>query len=54
MWELYDYLSDNYAGFCAADIDISARNHLIGFAAEEARHTGTVVDVTAYTTAHGL
>lgn len=54
VWELYEYLSDNYAGFCAADIDISARNHLIGFAAEEARHTGTVVDVTAYTTAHGL
>ena len=52
--ELYDYLSDNYTGFCAADIDISAKNHLIGFAAEQARHSGTVVDVDAFLAAHGL
>lgn len=52
--ELYDYLSDNYTGFCAADIDVSAKNHLIGFAAEEARHHGTVVDMDAYLAQYGL
>ena len=52
--ELYDYLSDHYAGFCAADIGISAKNHLIGFAAEKARHTGTVVDMDAYFAEYGL
>lgn len=54
VWELYDYLSDDYHGFCAADIGISAQNHLIGFAAEQSRRENTVVDVTAYMTAHGL
>ncbi len=29
-------------------------SHLLGFAAEEARHSGTVVDVAAYRAAHGL
>lgn len=52
--ELYDYLSDHYTGFCAADIGISAKNHLIGFAAEKARHTGTVVDMDAYFAEYGL
>ncbi|MBR2886366.1 MAG: gfo/Idh/MocA family oxidoreductase, partial [Clostridia bacterium] len=35
--ELYEYLSGSYKGFCAADIDTSVKNHMIGFAAEEAR-----------------
>ena len=52
--ELYDYLSGDYHGFCAADIGVSAQNHLIGFAAEQARKDGTVVDVAAYTAACGL
>ena len=52
--ELYDYLSDHYTGFCAADIDISAKNHLIGFAAEKARHTGTVVDLDTFFAQYGL
>ncbi|MBQ8683967.1 MAG: Gfo/Idh/MocA family oxidoreductase [Clostridia bacterium] len=46
--ELYDYLSGNYTGFCAADIGISVRNHLIGFAAERARNQCTVEDVRTY------
>lgn len=52
--ELYDYLSDHYTGFCAADIVISAKNHLIGFAAEQARHQGAVVDVDSFFAAYGL
>ena len=46
--ELHEYMSDCYTGFRAADIQVSVRNHMIGFAAEKARHTGTVVDVQAY------
>ena len=46
--ELYDYLSDNYTGYCAADIDISVKNHLIGFAAEQARHNDTVEDIKVF------
>ena len=46
--EIYDYFSDSYNGFRAADINVSVKNHLIGYAAEEARHEGTVVDVNAY------
>lgn len=43
--EMYDYLSGSYEGFRAADIKISVSNHMIGFAAEQARHEGTVVNV---------
>jgi hypothetical protein len=43
--EMYDYFSGEYTGFRAADIDISVKNHIIGFAAETARHTHTVMDV---------
>lgn len=46
--ELYDYLSSNYVGFCAADIETSVKNHLIGFAAEEARKTDRVVYLADY------
>lgn len=52
--ELYDYLSGSYAGFCAADITTSVKNHLIGFAAEEARHSGTVVNVDAFFARYGF
>lgn len=52
--ELYEYLSGEYQGFCAADIGTSVKNHLIGFAAERARHTGTVVDVDAFFREYGL
>ncbi len=46
--ELYDYLSGSYTGFCAADIETSVKNHLIGFAAEEARRRNTVESVADY------
>jgi len=43
--ELYEFMSGSYEGYRAADINTSVKNHLIGFAAEEARHNRTVVDV---------
>jgi len=46
--ELYDYLCDDYKGFCAASIDVSVQNHIIGFAAEKARRDGTVESVPAF------
>ena len=52
--ELYDYLSGNYSGFCAADIDISVRNHLIGFAAEKSRREDTVESIDEYFASFGL
>ena len=52
--ELYEYLSGTYTGFRAANIDTSVRNHMIGFAAEQARHTGTVVNVQDMITQFGL
>ena len=41
-------MSGNYHGFRAADIQISVENHMIGFAAEQARHTNTVVDIAQF------
>lgn len=52
--ELYEYLSGDYTGYCAANIDISVKNHLIGFAAEKARHDNTVENVPAYAEALGF
>jgi len=52
--ELYDYLSGNYRGYCAADIEISVKNHLIGFAAERARHTDTIVSIDEYMKEFGM
>ena len=52
--ELYDYLSGSYTGFCAADITTSVKNHLIGFAAEQARHSGSVVDLDTYFRQYGF
>lgn len=46
--EMYEYLSGTYEGFRAADITTSVSNHLIGFAAEEARHRRTVVNVDEF------
>ena len=51
--ELYDYFSDNYTGYCAADIDTSVKNHIIGFAAEKARHNDTVEYVAQFSKEHG-
>ena len=52
--EMYDYFCDNYNGFRAADIQVSVRNHMIGFAAEEARHNSTVVTLDDYLRKYGL
>lgn len=52
--ELYEYFSGSYTGYRAADIDISVKNHLIGFAAEKARHAGTVEDVDAFFDGYGM
>lgn len=45
---LYDYMTDNYTGCAIPTISESCYNHLITFAAEHARNTGTVVDVEEY------
>ena len=52
--ELYEYLSGSYTGYCAADITTSVKNHLIGFAAEQTRHSGTVADVDAVFEKYGM
>lgn len=52
--ELYEYLSGSYTGFRAADVNISVRNHLIGFAAEKARHGHCVVDVEEMLKDYGM
>jgi len=51
--ELYDYMSGNYTGYCAADIATSVKNHLIGFAAEKARHNDTVEYVAEFSKGYG-
>lgn len=51
--ELYDYLSGEYKGFRAADIDTSVKNHIIGFAAEKARHNDTVENVAKFSDEFG-
>lgn len=45
---LYDYMTGNYTGNAVPTIEESCYNHLITFAAEHARLTGTVVDVEEY------
>ncbi len=52
--DLYDYFCDTYGGFSIADINVSAANHLIGYAAEQARHTDTVVSLDGYFTEHAF
>ena len=46
---LHAYLTDTYTGCSVSDIRTSVDNHLIVFAAEEARKTGTVVDLEKFT-----
>ena len=52
--ELYEYLSGSYTGYRAADIVTSVKNHLIGFAAEKARHSGTIESVDEFMASYGL
>lgn len=52
--EMYDYFAGDYKGFRAADIEISVKNHLIGFAAEKARLNDTVESVDKFFEEHGF
>jgi len=52
--ELYQYLSEDYTGFRAANIHTSVRNHMLCFAAEESRHNDTVVDIDTFMEKHAL
>ena len=46
---LYEYLTGTYTGCSVPEIRESYENHVITFAAEEARKTGTVIDIEEYT-----
>jgi len=46
---LYEYLTKGYEGDLLSEISVSAKNHMIAFAAEESRVTGKVVDVQEFT-----
>lgn len=48
IWEMYDYFNGNYQGCCAADIRTSVNNHMIVFAAEASRRSGSVVSVDEF------
>ena len=48
VYSLYDYLVGEYDGFSVSDIRTSVDNHHIVFAAEQARLSGTVVDLNDY------
>ena len=52
--ELYDYLNEEYTGYCAADINISVKNHLIGFAAEKSRRGDTVESIDQFFEGYGI
>lgn len=45
---LYEYLNGEYKGCSVSGITTSVENHLIAFAAEQARKTGTIVDMEEY------
>lgn len=53
VYDLYDYFNGTYTGCSVADISTSVANHLIGFAAEQARATDTIVSLDAYFTENG-
>lgn len=52
--ELYEYVTGDYNGYKAADISISAKNHLIGFAAEKSRRNETVESLSDYISSFGM
>ena len=54
IYDMYDYLCGTYEGNNAAEIGVSVQNHMIGFAAEKARLTDTVVDIGAFCEKLGL
>lgn len=52
--ELYEYMNGDYTGFRAADISVSVKNHLIGFASEKARRTDSVIKIDGYFEKYGI
>ena len=48
MKAFYERLSGSYTGKSVCSLREACDNHLIAFAAEESRHTGTVVDMKEY------
>ena len=52
--DMYNFLAGNEIELGASEIGISVYNHLIGYAAEEARHTDTVVDLDKFCEKHGF
>lgn len=52
--ELYEYMNGDYKGFRAADISISVKNHLIGFAAEKARRNDSVEMIDNFFKEYGI
>jgi len=53
-FDLYNFLAGNEIELGASEIGISVYNHLIGYAAEEARHTGSVVDMDDFCKKYNL
>ena len=53
-FDLYNFMEGNEIELGASEIGISVYNHLIGYAAEEARHQDTVVDMSAFCQKHGF
>ena len=45
---LYDYLTGQEKSDSIPTIEESCHNHILVFAAEQARHSGTIVDVDAF------
>ena len=52
--DLYEYLFGTYKGDSVADIRTSVNNHLVGFAAEKARHTDAVVNIDSFFGSYGF
>ncbi len=48
IYDLYEYLCGTYQGSSVAEIRTSVANHLIGFAAEKARHGDEVVSLNDF------
>ena len=46
--DLYDYLTDNIDPANVSEIGVSCKNHMMAFAAEESRLSGTVVSLDKY------
>lgn len=54
VFALYDYLTGKIGKDEVSEIDVSFKNHLIVFAAEESRLTGNVVDMKEYRSRFGI